>query len=204
MAAPSAHSSTSNPSSPSSPTCPEPSLADWRPTDADRRMLEAPLNLHSYTGHTTYDRGVSPVYHPNAVRGMLLDPKTTSFLELMRHNRDMRERLFKSTWYESEFLRIREDRMFIRELALCPLDVVKTVLAYFPKMHICACSAYFAYDTGRLRTQLVMLLQGCGARQLTLVHKQPDGRRWITTYPPEDRSRGVVWKPMEGDGDYGC
>lgn len=179
----------------------EPSLADWRMSETDRRLMDAPLNLRPYTPHMQLDLGVSSLRHPSAVRGMHRDPRLTAFVELMCHDRDMRERLFKSTWYETDFLKIREDRMFIRELALCSMDVVKTVLSYFPTMRVCACSVYFEEHTiAYLRPQLQLLVHGCAPQNLTLVRKRPDGRQWVAPYPPADPSTGIRWQPMDTVG----
>lgn len=193
---------TSAQSSSAGDTCaPQPPLADWRMSAADRKRLEGPLNLSAYQLDFAYNRGVSHVDRPSAPRGLLSldqkDPLLLNFLELMCHNRDMRERLFKSTWYDSELIKVREDTMLIRELAFCPLDVVRALLLYFPKMRICARSAHFDHGAlaPRLRTQLTMLLDMCDHRRLTLVHTRPDGEQ-VQALCPASPPADLQWRPM--------
>lgn len=187
------------------PCAAEPHLADWSMSAADRKRLEGPLSLSAYQPDFAYNRGVSHVDRPSAAKGLHLldqrDPRLASFLELMCHNRDMRERLFKSTWYESELVKIREDFMFIRELAFCPLEIVSAVLLYFPKMRVCARSAHFDHPgfVGHLHTRLAQLLQLCDPQRLTLVHVRADGQQLQAPCPaclPTDLASGIQWQPM--------
>lgn len=174
------------------------SAPEWAPSPHDRRRLEEPLNLHTYTSHWRQDLGVSPLHYPHAIKGSLLLPRLDRMLEAMRQHRDMRDRVWKTTWFENGYLKIRENTMFIRELAVCSMHVVKLVLSYFPAMRVCACSAYFDEpNTSSLSTQMALLVHGCRPQHLTLVRENADGSRSVARCLPPPPDHNVQWEPFD-------
>ena len=169
----------------------------WQPSPHDQKRLEEPLDLHKYNWHWRQNLGVSPLHYPSSVRGVMHNPKIVEKMERMAHHREARDRYWKSTWFDNGFIKIREHRMYIRELALCSMDVIKMILAYFPELHVCACSQYFEEPlASSLSVQIELLVHGCAPRHLTLVCKHPGGSRSVAQCLPAP-PHGIRWEPLD-------
>ena len=145
---------------------------------------------------------MSPLRYPSAVRAIMHDcdaqeGKLVRLLEQMAHHRDVRDRFWKTTWFDNGYIKIHENKMYIRELAVCSMDVVKMVLAYFPNMRVCACSRFFEeHRVSSLSTQMSLLLLGCRPQHLTLVCLHADGSRSMAVCAPKPPG-GVTWGPFD-------